>query len=130
MDGCEENIDSHLCSPGDLEEDDEWEYDVHGVETHDAKGAKLKRFRFSKLHTSRDLYFSFRYILIRVADDETRHLSRREVKELQKIGQIEVRVHQLEHCRSVKPKPKQLRGALDIIPEKVFGGQAISHSIS
>jgi hypothetical protein len=65
-----------------------------------------------------------------VADDEMRYLSKREVKELQKIGQIEVRVHQLAHCRSVKPKPKQLRGALGIIPENVFGGQAISHSIS
>lgn len=54
LDGCEENVDSHLCSPGDLEEDDEWEYDVHGVEIHDAEGAKLKRFRFSKLYTSRD----------------------------------------------------------------------------
>lgn len=53
LDGCEENIDSHLCSPDSLEDDDEWEYDVHGVETHDAEGAKLKRFKFSKLHTSR-----------------------------------------------------------------------------
>lgn len=67
---------------------------------------------------------------MKVADDETGYLSKREIRELQKIGQIEVRVHQLAHCRSVKPKPKQLRGALDIIPEKVFGGQSISHSIS
>ena len=55
LDGCEENIDSHLCSPENLKEDDEWEFDVHGVETYDVEGAKLKKFRFSKLHTSRYL---------------------------------------------------------------------------
>jgi hypothetical protein len=52
LDGCEENVDRHLCSPDSLEDNDEWEFDVHGVETHDAEGAKLKKFRFSKLHTS------------------------------------------------------------------------------
>lgn len=67
---------------------------------------------------------------MRVADGETRYLTKREIEDLQKIGQIEVRVHQLSHCRSVNPKPKQLRGTLGILPEKVFGGQAISHSIS
>jgi hypothetical protein len=129
LDGCEENVDSHLCSPENLE-DGEWEYDVHGVETYDAEGAKLKRFKFSKLRTS---WYSIRHlhkILISIADGETRYLTDREIEDIKKIGQIEVRVHQLQHCRSVKPKPKQLRGALDTIPEKFLGGQAISHSIS
>lgn len=53
LDGCEENIDSHLCCSDDLDDDGEWELDVHGVETHDAEGAKIKRFRFAKLHKSR-----------------------------------------------------------------------------
>lgn len=55
LDGCEENVDSILCSPDNLEEDDEWEFDVHGVETYDVEGAKLKKFKFSKLHISRYL---------------------------------------------------------------------------
>jgi hypothetical protein len=67
---------------------------------------------------------------MRIADGETRYLTETEIKDLQNIGQIEVRVHQLAHCRSTKRNPKQPKGALGILPEKVFGGQAISHSIS
>lgn len=52
MDGCEEDIDKILCGRDDLVDDD-WEYDAHGVENHDAEGAKLQRFRFSKLLTSK-----------------------------------------------------------------------------
>ena len=32
---------------------------------------------------------------MRVADGETRYLTKREIEDLQNIGQIEVRVHQL-----------------------------------
>jgi hypothetical protein len=52
LDGCEENVDSHLCSPENLKDDEEWKCDVHGDETYDPEGAKLKKFKFSKLHTS------------------------------------------------------------------------------
>lgn len=65
-----------------------------------------------------------------VADGETRYINKTEKEILQKIGQIEVRVHQLEHRRSTKRKPKKLRDALGVLPEKLFGGQAISHSVS
>jgi hypothetical protein len=57
LDGSEENIDSILCSPDDLEGGSRWEFDVHGVETYDAEGAKLKRFKFSKLRTSKYPFF-------------------------------------------------------------------------
>ena len=67
---------------------------------------------------------------MRAADGETRYITKSEIEELRKIGQIEVRVHQLAHCRSTKPKPKELRSNLGGIPEKFLRGKAISHSVS
>jgi hypothetical protein len=55
LDGCEVDVDGHLCSPGELAEEYEWEREVRGMEMQDAEGARVKKFRFSKVHKSKSL---------------------------------------------------------------------------
>lgn len=56
-------------------------------------------------------------------------MSKNAIEAMQKVGLIEIKVFRLGKGRTIKYKPSKLEGYKEI-PEKVFKGQSISHSIA